>query len=98
MAGRDAADLKLIVDHGASLTSTVLVELHHHIGDTQVMASDGRCQGKAKFDGVMLSISAEDKSEAERIFNALADGGKVQMPLAKTFFSPASACSRTASA
>ncbi len=34
----DAADLKLIVDHGASLTSTVLVELHHHIGDTQVAA------------------------------------------------------------
>jgi cytosine/adenosine deaminase-related metal-dependent hydrolase len=34
----DAADLNLIVGHGASLTSTVLVELHHHIGDTQVAA------------------------------------------------------------
>jgi len=32
------ADLKVIVDSGASLTSTVLVELHHHIGDTQVAA------------------------------------------------------------
>ena len=32
------ADLKLIVDNGASLTSTVLVELHHHIGDAQVAA------------------------------------------------------------
>jgi cytosine/adenosine deaminase-related metal-dependent hydrolase len=32
------ADLKLIVDAGASLTSTVLVELHHHIGDAQVAA------------------------------------------------------------
>ena len=34
----DHADLKVIVDSGASLTSTVLVELHHHIGDTQVAA------------------------------------------------------------
>ncbi len=32
------SDLRLIVDSGASLTSTVLVELHHHVGDTQVAA------------------------------------------------------------
>ena len=31
-------DLEVVVDCGASLTSTVLVELHHHIGDTQVAA------------------------------------------------------------
>jgi cytosine/adenosine deaminase-related metal-dependent hydrolase len=34
----DHDDLKVVVDSGASLTSTVLVELHHHIGDTQVAA------------------------------------------------------------
>ena len=34
----DHDDLLQIVDSGASLTSTVLVELHHHIGDTQVAA------------------------------------------------------------
>lgn len=32
----DEADLRVVVDSGASLTSTVLVELHHHIGDTMV--------------------------------------------------------------
>src|SRR5262245_41296086 len=32
----DEADLKVVIDSGASLTSTVLVELHHHIGDTMV--------------------------------------------------------------
>jgi len=69
-------------------TENKILHSAFHIGDTQVMASDGRCLGKAKFDGIMLSLSAKDKSEAERIFNALADGGKVQMPLAKTFFSP----------
>ena len=34
----DTADLRIVVDCGASLTSTVLVELHHHIGDTMVAA------------------------------------------------------------
>jgi len=32
----DDHDLRVVADSGASLTSTVLVELHHHIGDTQV--------------------------------------------------------------
>jgi cytosine/adenosine deaminase-related metal-dependent hydrolase len=37
----DHGDLSVIVDSGASLTSTVLVELHHHIGDPQVAAFRG---------------------------------------------------------
>ena len=57
------------------------------IGDTSVMASDGRAQGKPKFEGFALSLTAKNDSEAERLFGALADGGQVQMPLAKTFFS-----------
>jgi len=57
------------------------------IGDTTVMGSDGRCGGKANFQGFALSLDARDDAEAERLFNALGDGGQVQMPLAKTFFS-----------
>ena len=57
------------------------------IGDTTVMASDGRCQGQPSFQGFALSLTAPDDAEAERLFAALADGGQVQMPLAKTFFS-----------
>jgi 5-methylthioadenosine/S-adenosylhomocysteine deaminase len=34
----DHNDLAIVVDSGASLTSTVLVELHHHVGDPQVAA------------------------------------------------------------
>jgi PhnB protein len=59
------------------------------IGDTQVMVSDGRCQGNASFEGFSLSLSARDPNEAQRLFSALSDGGQVQMPLGKTFFSPA---------
>jgi len=58
------------------------------IGDTAVMASDGRCMGKPSFQGFSLSITAPNEGEAERLFAALGDGGQVQMPLAKTFFSP----------
>ena len=58
------------------------------IGATKVMASDGRCQGRPSFQGFALSLTARDEAEAERLFNALKDGGEVQMPLAKTFFSP----------
>ncbi len=56
------------------------------IGDTAVMASDGRCAGKPSFQGFSLSLTAPDEAEAERLFAALGDGGQVQMPLAKTFF------------
>jgi PhnB protein len=59
------------------------------IGSTEVMASDGNCQGKPSFQGFALSLSAANEDEAKRLFNALSDGGQVQMPLTKTFFSPA---------
>jgi PhnB protein len=58
------------------------------IGDTAVMASDGRCMGKPSFQGFSLSLTPPDVAEAERLFAALGDGGQVRMPLAKTFFSP----------
>jgi PhnB protein len=57
-----------------------------HLGDTQVLMSDGHCQGKANFQGFSLAITAADIAEGERRFNALAEGGQVQMPMAETFF------------
>jgi PhnB protein len=58
------------------------------VGDTTIMASDGRCTGKPNFHGIALSIAANSEAEADKIFNGLADGGQVNMPMAKTFFSP----------
>jgi len=57
------------------------------IGDTSVMASDGRCQGRPSFEGFSLTLTLPNDAEADRMFAALADGGKPQMPLTKTFFS-----------
>jgi len=59
------------------------------VGDTELMASDCGCQGKPTFQGVSLALSAPNVAEANRLFAALGEGGQVQMPLTKTFFSPA---------
>lgn len=59
------------------------------IGDAVLMASDGRCTGATKFEGISLALNAKDEAEAKKFFDALLEGGQVQMPLGKTFFSPA---------
>jgi PhnB protein len=57
------------------------------IGETRVMASDD-CTLQSKPGGFSLSIAASDVAQGERLFKALADGGKVTMPFGKTFWSP----------
>lgn len=57
------------------------------IGDSIVMASDCNCSGQPNFQGVSLALQAKSADDAEKFFHALADGGQVQMPLTKTFFS-----------
>ena len=59
------------------------------VGDTTVMASDGNCTGRPSFQGFSLTLTAADEPAAKRLFAALGEGGQVQMPLMKTFFSPA---------
>jgi len=59
-----------------------------HIGNTLVMASDGMAGGKPEFKGFSLSVDAANEAEADKLFAALGKGGKVTMPLGKTFYSP----------
>ena len=58
------------------------------VGDSTILASDGRCLGKPAFQGFALSLTVANEAEADRAFKALSDGGQVQMAPAKTFFSP----------
>ena len=58
------------------------------IGDQTIMASDGMCTGKPRFDGFSLALGVPDVATADRVYAALSDGGKVVMPLGKTFWSP----------
>lgn len=57
------------------------------LGDANIYASDG-CNDATSFSGFSLSLTVQTAEEAHKVFNALADGGKVNMPLEKTFWSP----------
>lgn len=56
------------------------------VGETTLMADDGMGPEKAEFKGFTLSINVPDDAEAKRVFAALGEGGSVQMPLMKTFW------------
>jgi PhnB protein len=56
------------------------------INGTPVMMSDGRVENKPEFKGFALSLEAKEPAEGKRMFDALAQGGQVQMPLMETFF------------
>lgn len=57
------------------------------IGGAQIMASDG-CEVNSKIDGFSLVLSVPTEADAHKAFDALADGGKVELALCKTFWSP----------
>ena len=56
------------------------------IGQTGLMADDGMAEKPADFKGMTLAIEVADDAEAKRTFSALGEGGKVSMPLMKTFW------------
>ena len=65
-----------------------IMHVSFRVGDTVLMASDGCSTDKAQFEGFSLSVSVPNEAEADRVFAALSQGGKIKMPLTKTFWSP----------
>jgi PhnB protein len=84
MRFKDAPDQSLI----SPGSENKVMHSSFQVGETTIMASDGRCTGKANFHGIALSITANSEAEADKLFSGLAEGGQVTMPLSKTFFSP----------
>jgi len=58
-------------------TGDKIMNASFRLGDSLLMASDGRCGGKPEFKGVSLSITLPDAAQADQIFAALAQGGSV---------------------
>lgn len=58
------------------------------IGGSAIMASDGCDDQKSSFQGFSLAFAVPTEAEADLAFAALSEGGQVQMPLSKTFWSP----------
>ena len=57
--------------------------------DTSLMGSDTGGEWAASYvkgNNFSISINAESKDEADKIFNGLSKGGKVTMPMNKTFW------------
>ena len=64
-----------------------VVHAELRIADGILMVSDG-CGDTPAFEGFSLSLCLPTREDAHKAFDALADGGKVKMPLDKTFWSP----------
>ncbi len=56
------------------------------ISGTEVGLSDGMCSGKPEFKGFQMTLVCADDAEAKRRFEALAEGGQVDLPIAESFF------------
>jgi uncharacterized glyoxalase superfamily protein PhnB len=57
------------------------------VGNTKILASDG-CDDTTKFDGFRLTLTVPTVEDADRAFEALANGGNIDMPIGETFWSP----------
>ena len=62
------------------------------VGDQALMGADMDVQWAKNIDkpknGFDVTYHTDDAGEARRVFDALAEGGKVTMPFAETFWSP----------
>ena len=67
--------------------SDKIMHASFHVGESVILASDGRGLGKPVFQGFSLSLLVSTDADAQRFFQRLEEGGQVQMPLSKTFFS-----------
>ncbi len=84
MKNKEAPDQSMM----APGTDEKILHAQFRVGDSVILASDGHCAGKPKFDGFSLSMIVKSEAEADKAFAALSAGGQVRMPLSKTFFSP----------
>lgn len=63
-----------------------IMHANFKIGETALMASDGDSEDQPNFQGFSLSFDVPNKAEGERVINGLAEGGKITMPLAPSFW------------
>ena len=71
---------------GPGLPADKVMHAGLRIGGSELGLSDGMCSGEPDFKGFSMTLVCDDDADAKRRFEALADGGKVDMPLADSFF------------
>jgi PhnB protein len=75
-------------DHVPPAWADKVIHVRMTVGGEVLMGSDAPPPQFAQPQGMSVSITAATPADAERIFTALADNGKVTMPFGKTFWSP----------
>ena len=66
-----------------------IMHISYPIGNTTLMGSDTSgewVKGFTEGNNFSVSINTDSKDEADRLFNALSENGKVTMPMNKTFW------------
>lgn len=67
-------------------TGKAIIHARMSIGDTVLIANDVPPSVFQKIRSVYLFLSVDSTEEAERVYELLADGGEVYMPMEETFF------------
>jgi PhnB protein len=66
---------------------SMIIHAHMIVGDWVLMGSDAPPDRYEEPKGFSVSLSVKEPTEAERLFHALAQKRKIQMPIQKTFWS-----------
>lgn len=56
------------------------------VGDAVLMGSDAPSERREKMQGFSVTLNIDAPAEAERVFQALAAGGTITMPIQETFW------------
>jgi PhnB protein len=73
-------------EHVPSEWRSKIIHASMVVGDKVLMGSDAPPDRHEAMKGISVMLGVEKPAEAERIFNALAEGADVRMPLQKTFW------------
>lgn len=65
-----------------------IIHVRMQVGTSLLMGSDAPPKYFEKPQGFAVSITFADAATTERVFNGLADGGRVTMAFQRTFWSP----------
>jgi PhnB protein len=75
-------------DHTPKEWHDKVLHVSMNVGSQMLMGSDAPPQHFQTPQGFAVSVTFKDKADSERVFNALAQGGRVTMPFQSTFWSP----------
>ena len=86
--------LTTLMTYGDSPVAATTEPRHHGrifhatlaLGDQELLGADVMAEDFARPYGFAVALSLPDIAEATRVFDALADGGRVQMAFQKTFW------------